>query len=102
MRGCIKGELILMTQGSYSDYSVDALVRAERDFTREDTVAAWADDTGRKISSGNEVIMSHNDPRIDYLPWLIVKGYVIEVDFKEFLVKEDSDVPVKSLYQHIV
>ncbi len=71
------GELILVTEGQYSDQSTHGLFRALRDFTAKEAVAAFLATTlqekGRYGFRGLDAIT----------PSLVANGYVEELTYSE-------------------
>lgn len=70
--GYKKGVLILATTGEYSDYQIDMVCRALKDFTEkevDDTIPRATDSIGR-----NRKIMA-------FSAWLVVGDFVEEIDY---------------------
>ena len=78
-----KGEMILVTEGEYSDYNVTGLFTALKEFRRDTTIRAWCKDTNRDIKEATCEI-GCNNKEIDYVPWLLRNGIIKELEYREF------------------
>lgn len=61
------GEIIVITEGEHSDYDLQGVFRVSRDFD--------AAEINRRINTN-----------IDFETWLLVNGYLIEIEFRELSI----------------
>jgi hypothetical protein len=71
-----KGDMILVTEGQYSDQSTHGLFRALRDFTPQEAIAAF-------LSNHPQKNVRYGFRLDEITPTLAANGYVEEVDYTE-------------------
>jgi len=78
-----KGQMITFAEGEYSDYCVNGLVVALTNFNLEDEVSEW------KIGNTSQDFCKYRGKAmtrvtgVDFLPWLVSKGLVEDVNYIE-------------------
>ena len=79
-----KGQLITFSEGVYSDYCVNGLVVAKMDFDIELVKSEWQESNTKE---GARCKFMHRSMRkvsgMDFLPWLVKRGLVEDVDYME-------------------
>jgi len=80
--GFKKGELVTVSTGEYSDYCVNGLFEVLNDFDAIEQLNVWCSETGRSIKNG-VVERDYKNENIEYMPWLVTKGFVKDVDYRE-------------------
>lgn len=70
------GEILLVTQGQYSDYSCTAIMRAERDFDIAEVKALY-------LAEFPEQAEEYNAEHEQFVGWLSSCGYATDVPHRE-------------------
>lgn len=97
-----KGEFVILTKGSYSDYGIQGLFVSTQDWAEEEAFARWRDTaplTGEKwwvepedFSDDEEFAIIAYRNRVPYDVWLVLhSGYLQEVEYSEMNTDYDPD-----------
>lgn len=78
-----KGQMITFAEGEYSDYCVNGLVVALDDFNLEDSAKKWKKDNTKPDYCEYRRRLRDKVTGVDFLPWLVSKGMVEDVDYLE-------------------
>lgn len=73
------GQIITITRGMYSDYGIDAQVRALRDMETNEVVKAFASDMGYHIDANMLLVKAGDNHWVDedeFIAWMIRRGWV--------------------------
>jgi hypothetical protein len=91
-----KGELIALSSGIYSDYRVNVLVRALKDFDAEAIFEEWAQDNGEKVEDllfGKHTVkmFTRKEEGLSFIGWLNKNGFTEDVIYRELHVGDIHD-----------
>lgn len=83
----VKGELVTLSNGEYSDYCVNGLVRVLKDFDASVLIKEWAKDNAVKINDRSlgysREAYTINSNGMSFLGWLNKEGYTEDVEYRE-------------------
>lgn len=68
------GEIVVFTQGIYSDFGLSSIFRAAKDFDPRACLNEWR----REVGNGNE----------EFVPFLSRKGYIADEPYHELWIEE--------------
>ncbi|KQA29503.1 hypothetical protein F546_05125 [Vibrio paracholerae 877-163] len=91
------GELIVLSIGLHSSYSVEGLVRAIKDFDASLLVEEWAKENAIKLESNSVVKYTRNIYRktpegTSFPKWLNENGYTEDVNYRELHIGDWGEV----------
>lgn len=81
-----KGELIALSEGSYSDYCVESLSRAMVDFDASKILHEWAKENAEREQStfkSGEFNYKQKEGGMSFVEWLNKNGYTEDVEYRE-------------------
>ncbi|ENQ1627738.1 hypothetical protein ACEOHO_004104 [Vibrio vulnificus] len=92
-----KGELIALSTGEYSDYCVNGLVRALKDFDASVLLEEWAAENAVLLEDTNMVrytrkVCREKENGMSFLGWLNKNGYTEDVKYRELHTGSYDDV----------
>lgn len=91
-----KGELIALSSGEYSDYCVNSLVRALKDFDAQEIFEEWAQDNGEKVEGTlfmkpTVKIFTRKKEGLSFIGWLNKNGFTEDVAYRELSIGDSHD-----------
>ena len=91
-----KGELIALSSGEYSDYCVNSLVRALKDFDAQEIFEEWAQDNGEEIErtlflKPTIKMFKRKKEGLSFIGWLNKNGFTEDVTYRELNVGDSHD-----------
>jgi len=91
-----KGQMITFAEGEYSDYCVEALVSAVKEFNVKEKQAEWEAVHTESKGCGYRSRPLRKVKGTAFLPWLVSQGLVEDVDYIEIHTGSygDSDITV--------
>jgi hypothetical protein len=78
-----KGQMITFAEGEYSDYCVNGLVRANKDFNLYTLKEEWMQENTKEEDKGGWRRYRRTVTGMEFLPWLVKMGLVEDVDYLE-------------------
>lgn len=80
------GQMITFAEGEYSDYMVNGLVRVITSFDLDSVKTEWEKEHAQ--CTNHNVFKQRDEKRlkpnaVDFLPWMVSKGLVEDVDYLE-------------------
>ncbi len=78
-----KGQMITCAEGEYSDYCVEALVSAIKEFNIKEKQAEWEREHTELKECTNRLRPVKKVIGTAFLPWLVSQGLVEDVDYIE-------------------
>ena len=76
------GELMMISTGAYSDYSIKGLFKILKDFDAQEQLVVWAKETDREVVN-HSVKDDYKNQQIEYMGWLNKNGFIEDVDYRE-------------------
>ena len=80
-----KGQIITFSDGEYSDYCVDGLCVALKDFNLDEVVKFWEVENtySEKCKYRNRVIRRLKDGGVHFISFVVSKGFAEDIDYIE-------------------
>ena len=78
-----KGQMLTFAEGEYSDYCVEALVRAIKEFNVKEKQADWENEHAELKDCKYRSRPLKKVKSTAFLPWLVSQGLVEDVDYIE-------------------
>ncbi len=89
-----KGQMITFAEGEYSDYCVEALVSAIKEFNVKEKQAEWEREHTELKECKYRSRPLKKVKGTAFLPWLVSQGLVEDVDYIEIHTGSYSDVDI--------
>lgn len=92
-----KGELVALSTGVYSDYCVNALVRALKDFDAQEIFEEWGQDNGEEVERKPSwlgvtgKVFARKKEGLSFIGWLNKNGFTEDVAYRELNVGDCFD-----------
>lgn len=83
----VKGDIVVTSQGEYSDYSVNTIFRVLKDFNIQSILQTWIllDGSGVVLNDDGTIntYESEGDPDVNFFNWLVESKIIEDLDYKE-------------------